>query len=88
MKTQKARMSPETRRLHNQAAFWQQRYNACGDDYSELARVTFDRARAAARRAERAGLAPAALHELANLLHEWAERAERAEAKHRAGHGS
>lgn len=81
------RMSPQMRRLHNLARFWQQRYEACGDDHGELARVSFDRARAAATRAQRDGTRPLAMYELAEALTAWAEQAERAEAK-RSGHGS
>ncbi|CNF62762.1 Uncharacterised protein [Mycobacterium tuberculosis] len=78
-------VNPRLRRMRNLQAFWQARYEAVADDHGELARVTFDRARAAARRVERSGLRPLAMHELAQLLNEWAERLEAAETKHDAG---
>ncbi|MGP4030216.1 hypothetical protein [Actinomadura sp. 3N407] len=82
--SRRASMTPEQRRRENLRAFWQQRYQACADDPGELARVSFDRARAAATRAQRAGVAPMAMYELAELLHKWAEQVE---AKHQeAGH--
>ncbi|MEU8347703.1 hypothetical protein AB0C74_38900 [Spirillospora sp. NPDC048832] len=78
-------VNPRLRRMRNLQAFWQARYQAVQGDDAELARVTFDRARAAARRVQRSGLRPVAMHELAQLLNEWAERLEAAEAKHDAG---
>ncbi|MFF5265334.1 hypothetical protein ACFY4C_41170 [Actinomadura viridis] len=76
------KMSPERRRLHNLARFWQQRYDACGGDHGELARVSFDRARAAATRAQREGRRPQAMYELAEVLNAWAEQAEQAGKRH------
>ncbi|MGC4959721.1 hypothetical protein ACLQ2P_41545 [Actinomadura citrea] len=80
-RSRRAQMSPEQRRLENLKSFWKQRYDACTDDTGqldpgELARVSFDRARAAATRAQRAGLAPKAMYELAEMLHTWAEQVE------------
>ncbi|WP_147425450.1 hypothetical protein [Bailinhaonella thermotolerans] len=76
-------MAPEVRRrLQNKAAFWTQRVRAVRSD-AELAQVCFDRARAAARRAQRSGN-PRAMHELAELLARWAEQHEHAEAGHTA----
>lgn len=72
--------APHLRRLDNLAAFWRQRYAEAGDDHGMLAGFAFDRAKAAARRAVRDGH-PLAMYELAQLLHEWSERAENAEAE-------
>ncbi|GAA0970592.1 hypothetical protein [Actinocorallia libanotica] len=75
-------MSPQMRRLHNLAAFWDAKFKACTTD-AALARVCFDRARAAARRAQDRGES-SAMHDLAALLAEWAQRLEDAERRHAA----
>lgn len=80
----KKQKNPELERLRNLARFWQQRYDACGTDHGELARVSFERARAAVRRGEREGVGPS-MYELAQLLSQWAEQAERAQTKRAAG---
>lgn len=74
---------PHVRRLRNLAAFWQQRYAAVNGDHGELARVSYERARAAATRAVRAGNS-LAMYELAEALTKWAEAAEQAEARRQA----
>jgi hypothetical protein len=72
-------MPPEAmRRLENLARFWNERVQAVSTD-ADLARVCFDRARAAARRAQRGGDARA-MHELAELLAAWAAQREHSEA--------
>lgn len=76
------RQNPELRRRRNMAAFWQERYNKAADS-GELAAIAFDRARAAALRAESEGRP--VMYELAQMLSEWAERIERAET---GGHAS
>ncbi|WP_433250434.1 hypothetical protein ACQPYK_04150 [Streptosporangium sp. CA-135522] len=78
-------MPPEVmRRLQNLTRFWNERVQAVSTD-ADLARVCFDRAKAAARRAQRTGNNPRAMHELAELLASWAAQQERAEAmRHRA----
>jgi hypothetical protein len=71
-----AQMTPEAkRRLQNVARFWNERIQAVTTD-AALAQVCFDRARAAARRAQRGGNAQA-MHDLAVLLATWAEQHER-----------
>ncbi|GAA4600367.1 hypothetical protein GCM10023194_81480 [Planotetraspora phitsanulokensis] len=67
------------RRLENLANTWNPRMEAATDDAS-LAKVCFDRAKAAARSAQRGGN-PRAMHELAVLLATWAEGHETAEAR-------
>ncbi|NAS22502.1 hypothetical protein GT755_12495 [Herbidospora sp. NEAU-GS84] len=78
------KLSPAARRrLDNLAQFWNSRLQGVTSD-AALAQVCFDRARAAARRAQRAG-DQQAMHELATLLATWAEQRERAEiARHAA----
>ncbi|MGJ6967889.1 hypothetical protein ACSDR0_38870 [Streptosporangium sp. G11] len=78
-------MPPEvTRRLENLARFWNERVQSVSND-ADLARVCFDRAKAAARRAQRTGNNPRAMHDLAELLATWAAKQEHAEAmRHRA----
>ncbi|NAS27468.1 hypothetical protein GT755_38105 [Herbidospora sp. NEAU-GS84] len=70
--------APVRRRLENLARFWQARVAAVTND-AALAAVCFDRAKAAARRAQRGGNARA-MHELAELLATWAAQQEHAEA--------
>ncbi|MEV0826383.1 hypothetical protein [Nonomuraea rubra] len=75
-----AKMSPEARRrLENLAKFWNDRIKAVRSD-AALAQVCFDRARAAARQAQRDGNARA-MHELAEMLATWASRQEDAHAR-------
>lgn len=71
-------MSLMSRRLANKRRLWDERL-AAAQTPADVARVTFDRARAAARAAERAGR-PEAWPELAQMLAEWATRWERWEA--------
>lgn len=79
-------LSPEAlRRLKNIAAFWNGRLAAARDD-AALARVCFDRARAAAKRGQRGGQ-PRAMHALAELLTAYAEQQERAEVERLTRHG-
>jgi hypothetical protein len=86
-KVRKSR-NPELQRRKNMAAFWQQRYDKAGNDHSELASISFDRARAAALRVMDNGQ-PMVMYELAQMLSEWAEQIERAEAKRQTrGHAS
>lgn len=68
---------PARRRLDNLARFWNERLKGVTSD-AAMAQVCFDRARAAARRAQRGG-DPKAMHDLATLLATWAEHHERAE---------
>jgi hypothetical protein len=76
-------LAPEARRrLDNQAKLWRDRYAAC-TTYEQVVRVAYDRARAAARAAERGGNAEAT-KDLAQLLTNWAEHVEQAQAT-RAG---
>ncbi|MFI2207646.1 hypothetical protein ACH47Z_44795 [Streptomyces sp. NPDC020192] len=73
-------MSPEgLKRLRNLADFWGPRLEAVDND-ADLAKVCFDRAKSAAKRAQRGGN-PRAMHELAELLAHWAHDQERADAK-------
>lgn len=77
------RTAPDARkRLENLAKFWNDRINAVRSD-AALAQVCFDRARAAARQAQRDGN-PRAMHELAELLATWAQRQEEAHARRHA----
>ncbi|MFI0453714.1 hypothetical protein [Actinomadura sp. 6N118] len=69
------------RRRANLAATWQRRYEQAQGDHGALAAVAFDRARAAAASAERAGISAQALYELAQMCHQFAERLEEAEAR-------
>lgn len=63
-------ITPEAaRRLQNLRAFWDPKMQAAADD-AELVKVLFDRAKAAAKRAQRNGN-PAAMHELAQELANW-----------------
>ncbi|MFD4050164.1 hypothetical protein ACFWSF_32220 [Streptomyces sp. NPDC058611] len=72
-------MTPEAiRRLQNLAAFWNPKIHAATSD-ADLVKVMFDRAKAAAKRAQRGG-DPAAMHKLAQELAEWAAGMERADA--------
>ena len=76
-------LSPEAlKRLKNQAAFWNERMKDIEND-ADLAKVCFDRAKAAARRAQRAGNARA-MHELAEFLAHWAADQETAAARRNA----
>lgn len=70
------------KRLQNLAAFWTPRMQAVDND-ADLAKVCFDRAKAAARRMQKAGQ-PTAMHELADLLAQWAAQQEHAEARRAA----
>lgn len=80
-------MSPEAlRRLRNLAEFWNPRMQAATDD-AELARICFDRAKAAAKRAQKCG-DPAAMHELAQELAQWAAGKERANAIRQGRHSA
>jgi hypothetical protein len=75
-------MTPDARkRLANLAKFWNDRINAVRSD-AALAQVCFDRARAAARQAQRDGN-QRAMHELGELLATWAQRQEDAHARRR-----
>lgn len=77
------KMTPEAlRRLQNLASLWNPRMQAARND-AELAKVCFDRAKAAARRAQRSGN-KRAMHELADLLATWAAHQEDAEARRNA----
>nr|WP_024067074.1 hypothetical protein [Streptomyces sp. F11]AHC28153.1 hypothetical protein pFP12.10 [Streptomyces sp. F11] len=76
-------MSPEAlKRLRNLKEFWDPKMAAVDND-ADLARVCFDRARAAAKRAQRGGN-PRAMHELAELLAHFAHDLEVADAKRHA----
>lgn len=77
--------NPELKRRKNMAAFWNTRYEqaAASGGTSALAAVAFDRARAAALRAEDNGH-PESMYALAQMLSEWAERMERAEPQRHA----
>ncbi|MFK0113966.1 hypothetical protein [Streptomyces sp. NPDC091217] len=70
------------KRLKNLKAFWGPRMEAVDND-ADLAKVCFDRAKSAAKRAQRSGN-PRAMHELAELLATWAHDQEVAEAKRHA----
>ncbi|GAA3551007.1 hypothetical protein GCM10022419_034130 [Nonomuraea rosea] len=77
-------LTPEgKRRLENLAKFWNDRVQKVTSD-AALAQVCFDRARAAARQAQRSGRNPRAMHELAELLATWAQRQEDAEIRRHA----
>ncbi|MFH8582539.1 hypothetical protein [Streptomyces zaomyceticus] len=72
-------MGPEAlKRLRNLAEFWNPRMKAATDD-ADLARICFDRAKAAAKRAQKNGQ-PNAMHELAGQLASWAAEMERRDA--------
>lgn len=73
-------LAPEAqRRLDNQAKLWRARYAAC-TTYEQVVRVAYDRSRAAARAAERGGNADA-MKDLAQLLTNWSEHMEQAQAQ-------
>lgn len=72
--------SPEER-LRNLKTHYDQRYSRCRTP-AEAVRVSFDRAKAAAIRAEAAGDA-GAMQDLAVQLAQWAERHERAAVERR-----
>ncbi|MFI7468667.1 hypothetical protein [Nonomuraea sp. NPDC049646] len=74
------------RRLQNIAATWNPRMQAAKTD-AEMAKVCFDRAKAAAAQAKRSG-SPRAMLELAELLATWAAQQEEAEARRRGRHAS
>ncbi|GAA3172285.1 hypothetical protein [Nonomuraea roseoviolacea] len=68
-------LTPEARRrLQNLAKTWDERARAAATD-AELAKVCFDRAKAAARWAQRTG-DMRAMHELAELLATWSAQTE------------
>ncbi|NUK94013.1 hypothetical protein HRW16_19680 [Streptomyces lunaelactis] len=72
-------MSPEAlKRLRNLANFWNPRMEAATSD-ADLVKVVFDRAKAAAKRAQKNG-DPQAMHKLAQELANWAASMERADA--------
>ncbi|MFC8223929.1 hypothetical protein ACFUTY_37895 [Streptomyces sp. NPDC057362] len=80
-------MSPEAlKRLRNLAAFWNPRMQAATDD-ADLARICFDRAKAAAKRAQKNGQ-PDAMHKLAEELARWAADMERADATRQGRHAA
>lgn len=82
MSTSWGELPPEARRrLQNLAKFWNERVRAHKDD-AVMAKVCFDRAKAAARRAQRSGRNPAAMHELAEALATWSAQQEEAEVWH------
>lgn len=78
--------SEARRRLQNLAALWNPRMQATKTD-AEMAKVCFDRAKAAAVQAKRS-VNPQAMHELAELLATWAAQQEEAEARRRVRHAS
>ncbi|MBA3556136.1 MAG: hypothetical protein H0W29_15445 [Gemmatimonadales bacterium] len=67
------------KRLRNLKAFWEPRMQAATSD-AELAKICFDRAKAAARKAQKAG-DQAAMHELAEQLAVWAAGKEQVAVK-------
>jgi hypothetical protein len=75
--TQQDRARRAERRARSKRAYWERRVSECGADSSRLAGVAWERARAAARQAERAGLLADADLELARSLGQWAEHLER-----------
>ncbi len=80
MTTTVSGISPEAaRRLHNLAEFWRPKMAAATTD-ADLVKVVFDRAKAAAKRAQRNGDATA-MHELAKALDAWAAAMEEREAR-------
>jgi hypothetical protein len=80
-------MSPEVlKRLRNLAEFWNPRMKAATSD-ADLARICFDRAKAAAKRAQKNGDA-GAMHELAQELANWAAGKERANATRESRHAA
>ncbi|MFD8533862.1 hypothetical protein ACFV0L_41285 [Streptosporangium canum] len=77
-----AKATPEAeamRRLNNIATFWNERLAAVSTE-ADLVRMCFDRAKAAAKRSQRGGNARA-MHELAELLANWAAQQEDAEIR-------
>lgn len=71
------------KRLRNISGFWTEKMAAAVSD-DDLVRICYDRARAAARRAQKDG-DPKAVHNLAETLAHWAHDRERAEiARHSA----
>ncbi|WP_188188078.1 hypothetical protein [Nonomuraea sp. SYSU D8015] len=82
------KLTPEAlRRLQNLARTWNERTQAVKDD-AQFAKLCFDRAKAAARRARRSQRNPRAMYELAELLATWAAQQEESEARWHGGHGS
>jgi hypothetical protein len=80
-------MSPEAlKRLRNLANFWNPRMEAATDD-AELVKVVFDRAKAAAKRAQKNG-DPQAMHKLAQELANWSAAMERADATRQGRHAA
>lgn len=76
-------MSPDAlKRLRNLANFWNPRMEGATSD-AELVKVVFDRAKAAAKRAQKNGQ-PDAMHKLAQELAQWAADMERVDATRQA----
>ena len=69
--------SDALKRLRNISGFWTDKMAAASSD-DDLLRICYDRARAAARRAQKDG-DPRAVHNLAETLAHWAHDRERAE---------
>ncbi|MFB8044164.1 hypothetical protein ACFC8F_23120 [Streptomyces hydrogenans] len=77
-------IGPEAlKRLRNLSEFWGPKMQAATSD-ADLARICFDRAKAAAKRAQRNGQA-GAMHALAGQLAQWASDMERADATRHHG---
>lgn len=70
------------RRLQNQAALWNERAKAVTSD-AAYAKLCFDRAKAAARAAQRSNRNQRAMYELGELLALWAAQQEEVEARRR-----
>ncbi|MFZ3475485.1 hypothetical protein ACODT4_41435 [Streptomyces sp. 2.9] len=73
-------------RLKNIAKHWDPRMAEAKTD-ADLAKVLFDRCKAAAKRAQRNG-EPGAMHELATALAEWAGATELREARKQSRHSA
>ncbi|MGA5220909.1 hypothetical protein ACPCAE_33235 [Streptomyces cinereoruber] len=86
MTTVSGMSSEAAQRLRNLAEFWGPRMAAAATD-ADLVKVVFDRAKAAAKRAQRNG-DPTAMHELAKALDAWASAMEEREAKRQSRNGA
>lgn len=69
-------LTPEDqRRLANLSKHWEGRISTATSD-ADLARLCWERAKAAARRAQRSGRNARAMHDLATLVAAWAQQQE------------
>lgn len=80
-------LSPAERRRRNLAEFWEKRYAEAADDPGKAIVIAFDRARAAAARADKWLDGEPVTRQLFEHLKAWAEQIER-QLNQQPGHGS